>query len=157
MAPSYRHVILESQHVAIETHGGAGGAIQKPSENLSDCGTAPCHRFFLVRDEGAIGPNPPRPPASCCDGETERNRANGADRAPRHQIFCFFAQGLCPSISTLRLNLSRAILGRGSNKPERRHRGPPLLLWTAGHRLTKPTSSHAIRARMTPKHSPHLE
>lgn len=52
-APSYRHVILESQHVAIETHGGA---IPKPSENLSDCGTAPYHRFLVVRDEGGFGP-----------------------------------------------------------------------------------------------------
>src|SRR5882762_3882435 len=77
--------------------------------------------------------------------------------APGTRFCCFFAQGLRPSISTLRLNLSRAILGRGSNKPERRHRGPPLLLWTAGHRLIKPMSSHAIRARMTPKHSPQLE
>jgi hypothetical protein len=33
---------------------GAGGAIQKASENLSDCGTAPYHRFFLVRDEGVV-------------------------------------------------------------------------------------------------------
>ena len=77
--------------------------------------------------------------------------------APGTRFCCFLAQGLCPSISTLRLNLSRAILGRGSNKPERRHRGPPLLLWTAGHRLIKPMFSHAIRARMTPKHSPQLE
>jgi len=82
---------------------------------------------------------------------------NRAYRSPGTRFCCFFAQGLCPSISTLRLNLSRAILGRGSNKPERRHRGPPLLLWTAGHRLIKPMSSHAIRARMTPKHSPQLE
>src|SRR6266576_519582 len=77
--------------------------------------------------------------------------------APGTRFCCFFAQGLCLSISTLRLNLSRAILGRGSNKPERRHRGPPLLLWTAGYRLIKPMSSHAIRARMTPKHSRQLE
>jgi len=46
--------MLQLEHMV-----GAGGAIQKPSENLSDCGTAPYHRFFLVRDEGAIGPNPP--------------------------------------------------------------------------------------------------
>ncbi len=97
MAPSYRHVILESQHVAIETHGGAGGAIQKPSENLSECGTAPYHRFFLVRDEGAIGPNPPRAPASCCDGETERNRANGADRAPGTTIVAAGSSALSQS------------------------------------------------------------
>src|ERR1700731_1024018 len=31
-----------------------------------------------------------------------------------------------------RLNLSRAVLGRGRTSPERRHRGSPLLLWTAG-------------------------
>src|SRR6266576_67174 len=97
MAPSYRHIILESQHVAIETHGGAGGAIQKPSENLSECGTAPYHRFFLVRDEGAIGPNPPRAPASCCDGETERNRANGADRAPGTTIVAAGSRALSQS------------------------------------------------------------
>lgn len=35
------------------------------------------------------------------------------------------------------LNLSRVTLGRGSNKPERRHRGPPLLLWTAGRCLVR--------------------
>ena len=29
-----------------------------------------------------MGLNPPRPPASCCDRETERNRANGAIRVP---------------------------------------------------------------------------
>jgi len=57
-APSYRHVILESQHVAMKHLVGAGGAIQKPSENLSDCGTAPYHRFFLVRNEEAGGSNP---------------------------------------------------------------------------------------------------
>jgi len=79
------------------------------------------------------------------------------DSSPRHQICCFFAPGLCPSISTLRFNLSRAILGPSSNKPERRHRGPPLLLGTGGRRLIKPMSSHAIRARMTPKHLPQLE
>ena len=37
---------------------GTGGAIQKPSENLSDCSTAPYHRFFLVRNEEAGGSNP---------------------------------------------------------------------------------------------------
>jgi hypothetical protein len=88
--------------------------------------------------------------------QTERECASGAIRAPAPD-FAASSQGLCPPISTLKLNLSRAIHGRGSNKPERRHRGPPLLLWTAGHRLIKPMSSHAIRARMTLKHSPQLE
>jgi hypothetical protein len=68
------------------------------------------------------------------------------------RLWCFFAQALSPSISTLRLNLLRAILDRGSNKPKPRHRGPPLLLWTAGHRLIKPMSFHPIRAGMTSKH-----
>ena len=81
--------MLQLEHMV-----GAGGAIQKPSENLSDCGTAPYHRFFLVRDEGAIGPNPPRPPASCCDGETERNRANGADRAPESKWLAVISHSL---------------------------------------------------------------
>ncbi len=60
---------------------GAGGAIQKPSENLSDCGTAPYHRFFLVRDEGAIGPNPPlvhrHHAATGRQKETERTARTG--------------------------------------------------------------------------------
>jgi hypothetical protein len=35
-----------------------------------------------------------------------------------------------------------------TTSPERRHGGPPLLLWTAGHRLIKPMSFYVIRARM---------
>jgi hypothetical protein len=38
--------------------GGASGAIQSLSKNLSDCGTVPYHRFFLVRNEEVVGSNP---------------------------------------------------------------------------------------------------
>src|SRR5882762_11098167 len=67
--------------------------------------------------------------------------------APGTRFCCFFAQGL----PFLRLDLifREPYLAEAVTKPERRHRGPPLLLWTAPHRLIKPMSSHAIRARMT--------
>jgi hypothetical protein len=84
--------------------------------------------------------------ASGRQGKAKTICTRRAIRAPGTRFCCFFAQGSCLSISTLIVNLSRAMLGRGSNKPESRHRGSSLLLWTAGHSLIKPMSCHAIRS-----------
>ena len=80
------------------------------------------------------------------------------DPVPRHQILLLLRAGpVSLHFYALDLIFREPYLAEAVTKPERRHRGLPLLLWTAPHRLIKPMSSHAIRARMTPKHSPQLE
>ncbi len=78
---------------------GAGGAIQKPSENLSDCGTAPYHRFFPVRDERAIGPNPPASTGIMLRRGDRKKPSERRGPGPRHKICFFFS---------LRVSFSRA-------------------------------------------------
>jgi len=87
--------------------------------------------------------------------EREYCDANGGNRAPGTDFAASFAQGLCPSISTLRLNLSRAILGRGSNKPERRHRGHHCSCGR-GSPLNQTNVLPRDSCEMTPTHSPQL-
>jgi hypothetical protein len=76
---------------------GAGGAIQKPSENQSDCGTAPYHRFFLVRDEGAIGPNPPWSTGIMLRRGDRKKPSERRGPGPRHQTFFSSRLPLFPS------------------------------------------------------------
>src|SRR5258705_13467098 len=99
-----------------------------------------------------------RPPHSYAASEKLNSVVRGVQTGPPALDFASSSRRACvPPFLRLDLIFREPYLAEAVTSLKRRHRGPPLLLWTAGHRLIKPMSSHAIRARMTAKHSPQLE